>query len=374
MFHATHAHVQSGAAQRAAVPSEPPGGGGGAAGSAEGEPELTVTAACLASSHLELVEVAPPLRTLAALLAAAPFGEAAAERVPGAPAWGYTWEELWARVQCSRAQLQAGLRAQRAACLRGRWCLLQPAYQTTLLDVLLLTAGAQGWPLSAFDSNAMVAAVAADGFDAEAARHVLSLYAGPSHAGPGPAGDGLWGVDAPALCRARAQTLLAAAERRRCDEFMAAWRASLPEGVVPSLELLRGEALVEQSGAPPPRARAAALTRRRTGDLGLRLPALAAAAHSAGAVRGAVRAQAALDARGDHALPGGGGGGGRDGGWAAAGLVPPQPAAQGGPRDVLHALLVSLPRNARSYRCRAGRHDFAVALPCRRLTRARVMP
>ncbi len=88
----------------------------------------SVVARCSAASHLELVEVAPPFGALEELLASAAYGERheARDGAGAAPPPGFTWCELAARVQCSDAQLRAGLARLHALELHGRWTTLQP--------------------------------------------------------------------------------------------------------------------------------------------------------------------------------------------------------------------------------------------------------
>ena len=204
---------------------------------AESEP-LVVTAACTASSHLELQQVAPPLRLLHSLLRAAPFRESSGDQT----AWGYSWEELWRRIGCSQKELMAGLASAQAAHIRGRWCILDSEYRQSLLQLLLLSCAAQGWPTGAFEEEEMVQLLTADGCDPDAVRHALRLFGAPG------AEPGMWALDERGVCVERARSLLARSERTRLDEFMAAWRAALPEGFTPDAGMLRGEALVEVQG------------------------------------------------------------------------------------------------------------------------------
>ena len=137
----------------------------------------------------------------------------------------------------------------------------------------MLTAGAQGWPLSAFPRDAMVAALSDDGYDAAVVSHCLHMFGAAEDAPAGaPAA-----LDARAVCIARARALLLEQHRWRWDDFEAAWRAAAPEaraasarhaacmprphadalmcapwgvqGMAPSEEWLRGEALFEVQGA-----------------------------------------------------------------------------------------------------------------------------
>jgi hypothetical protein len=90
-----------------------------------------VVATCCATAHFEVVEIAPPLGVLEAMLAAACYGErneapAASGQGGGAHVAGYSWLELTQRVQCSDKELSAALRRLQAMEKDGRWMTLEP--------------------------------------------------------------------------------------------------------------------------------------------------------------------------------------------------------------------------------------------------------
>ena len=210
------------------------------------------------------------------MLAAACYGErneapAASGQGGGAHAAGYSWQELTQRVQCSNKELSAALRRLQAMEKDGRWMTLEPgafspqamaerrdatltlprllcaAYLRSLLDVVILTAGAHGWSLTGFPREEMVDAVASDGYDRDVVAHCLQIF-GPAEA---PA-DGTWSLDARAVCIARARGLLSTTPRWRLDDFMTAWRAACPEARVCRAASLRFSRL-----SPEPCARGA---------------------------------------------------------------------------------------------------------------------
>jgi len=77
-------------------------------------------------AHFEVVEIAPPLGVLEALLAACAYGERNEAAGPGGAQAGVTWGELTQRVQCSEKELSAALRRLRAVELNGRWTTVEP--------------------------------------------------------------------------------------------------------------------------------------------------------------------------------------------------------------------------------------------------------
>ena len=92
--------------------------------------QQSVVATCCATAHFEVVEIAPPLGVLEAMLAAACYGERneapASGQGDAAAAAGYTWLELTQQVQCSNKELSAALRRLQAMEKDGRWMTLEP--------------------------------------------------------------------------------------------------------------------------------------------------------------------------------------------------------------------------------------------------------
>jgi hypothetical protein len=114
----------------------------------------------------------------------------------------------------------------------------------SVLDVVILTAAAHGWPLSSFSRDDMVAAVASDGYDAAVVAHCLGVFGAPARAegaagAEAEEGGAAWRLDAGAVCLARARAMLAHTPRWRLEEFMTAWGAAVPEVRVRRLACVR---------------------------------------------------------------------------------------------------------------------------------------
>ncbi|CAI5486442.1 unnamed protein product [Closterium sp. Naga37s-1] len=167
-----------------------------------------VTAAAVASSHLEVVPVAPRLARLTHLLSACAYnewdeeeelrgGEGEGEEGEGGGEGGsgrrgaggmgggmyngaregvgeggngkrgrrkgYTWQELVGRVQASEEEIRAGLEAAGAVKIGDTWRGVDPGYLASLLHLLLLTAAANDWPPRAIPEAAAVAAMCGEG-------------------------------------------------------------------------------------------------------------------------------------------------------------------------------------------------------------------
>ncbi|PSC68596.1 sister chromatid cohesion DCC1 [Micractinium conductrix] len=270
-----------------------------------------VLASALVSAHMELVVAAPRLHQMDALLAARQYGAEGQEGGggdkgdamqtddgggdgAGSFAGGYTEAELLEQVQCSTAELRAALLDRRALNLDGRWCTVDQAYQGLLLELALLTAVEHGWPLSALPGEALAAALQPHGYDPRVSLHCLASFgtrlggggggdaiddgppssqqqggaasaradaapmdadgaaaAGGAAAAAGGGGGGVYCLDEAAVCLHFARSLLAAQPDWILEEFETAWQLAVPEGMLPTLEMLHGEALLHGGGVGP---------------------------------------------------------------------------------------------------------------------------
>ena len=269
---------------------------------AANQPPVTVSA--IVKSHFELVQVAPRLHALDAALQDRPIGslEEEEERNPDAPqhmetdihtdplnnttstsnkdgqSLGKTWEELLSLVQASSEELAAALTERHALCIDGKWRGIDPIHLGTLLELILLTAVEKGWSLDAISAVEAGEVLAPHGFSPGLTEHCLKIFSKPVVAFDSSnslendsnnddmngndekkSKEGVYAVRADAVCRHFGLKLFR--EKQRWDdvnEFDATWRASVPEGMVPSFDVLRGEALVDSEAGP-------------TGQLGVQL-------------------------------------------------------------------------------------------------------
>ncbi|KAI8463895.1 MAG: sister chromatid cohesion protein Dcc1 [Monoraphidium minutum] len=188
---------------------------------AESNPPLVATATAVA--HIEVVRCLPRLGQLRELLAGCrPYGledeqedgcggmdvdgdadapggrgqaaggwrqRLAGGGAKGAPA-GFTDAQLLELVQASRSELLSELTALGAVRLGGRWRLVDADYLGRLLEVLLLSATENGWPLDEIPLADACQALAADGYRPALVQHCLEVHgrrAGASQDGAAPA-------------------------------------------------------------------------------------------------------------------------------------------------------------------------------------------
>ncbi|KAL6761323.1 sister chromatid cohesion protein Dcc1 [Haematococcus lacustris] len=232
-------------------------------------------------AHIEVVECAPRLERLQQLLAERPYGaedeeaEEEEEEAPGQQAGLYTTQQLQALVQASDEEVLEELRALHAVQLGPHWRLVEPGYLGQLLELLVLSAQALGQALDRLDPDCLTSSMAADGCRPELVRHCLHVFGHPQQAAAGPQAT-TWALDNKKVCvhwalkvLSRPEPLSLAAGASPSSHastdgpadpgcsgftwglpaFMAAWQAAVPGGMEPRMELLRGEVLVQGSGA-----------------------------------------------------------------------------------------------------------------------------
>ncbi|KAJ9506644.1 hypothetical protein QJQ45_003728 [Haematococcus lacustris] len=232
-------------------------------------------------AHIEVVECAPRLERLQQLLAERPYGaedeeaEEEEEAAPGQQAGLYTTQQLQALVQASDEEVLEELRALHAVQLGPHWRLVEPGYLGQLLELLVLSAQALGQALDRLDPDSLTSSMAADGCRPELVRHCLHVFGHPQQAAAGPQAT-TWALDNKKVCvhwalkvLSRPEPLSLAAGASPSSHastdgpadpgcsghtwgmpaFMAAWQAAVPGGMEPRMELLRGEVLVQGSGA-----------------------------------------------------------------------------------------------------------------------------
>ncbi|EEH52035.1 uncharacterized protein MICPUCDRAFT_53535 [Micromonas pusilla CCMP1545] len=264
-----------------------------------------ITAFAQASSHLELTLIAPRLDAMWARLQSEPHvyagpererelddadaeegeedvaaaeaeeeGDADAANEDGAPRRGgrsssssnrgFDLEDLVENAQASEMEIIAALDEGPAFVLDGKWRGIEPSYLAHVMDVAIVNAQVEGWPLTKIPEKDAVEKLAEDGFPEAVTQHFLRAYCHPNSA------DASWSVDATKVCVAKASGLLdepvaasgggggggggpggggVNAGRWRLRDFVERWRESVPEELrdVVDASLLRGLALVDKT-------------------------------------------------------------------------------------------------------------------------------
>jgi len=194
---------------------------------------------------------------------------------PDPPVKGLTETEVIHFARASRAETREALRKGPAFLHpeSGRWRGIDPEYLDHLLDVLLVTADANGWPFDRVPGIEMCEALVHDGFPYPAAEHALRRFCEDDddvRDASKPDAPRYYSVDGSAVCRAKASRLLDVpmnatgrvpaphgTPRWRLDAFLEKWRSSVPESLKAFCveDSLRGLALIEtasDAGKPVP--------------------------------------------------------------------------------------------------------------------------
>ena len=220
------------------------------------------------SAHFEIIRCAPKTGGLAALLSARPYtgandSESTASLDTAAAAASadahlplqrrLTLEELEVTVQASSAELRTALREARALSVDGCWCVLEPQLESDILEAALSLCVEHEWPVNAVPVAQCVELCVAQfpGFDELSVRHCLR-----THSTQAVGADATWeswleaanlgalALDASAIARFRARTLLAMCDVWPRDKFLEAWAEALPSGTMPDESLLAGLAIL----------------------------------------------------------------------------------------------------------------------------------
>lgn len=242
---------------------EPEGGRGAdsqttpPAGSA---PVVSVTA--LVKAHLELKLMNPKLDMLDKALkedhvivdiVSADGDDRGSHQLPK----GETWDVLRDRVQASDDEIAVALGDVDAVRVDGGWMGVSPESFSSFVKLVLLTLTERGWQLDRVPCREMALALEEHGVCGQVTLQLLrKLHADGSKnvttvededrrdwrempTPPGP-----YALNLPALCKHVAVGLLI--ERDVWDdaeEFLASWKALLPESVVPTMDMLQGECI-----------------------------------------------------------------------------------------------------------------------------------
>lgn len=235
---------------------------GGGSESGGGAPAVSVTA--LVKAHLELKLINPKLDMLDKAfkedhvitdIVSADGDDRGRHQLPA----GETWESLRDGVQASDAEISRALEEMDVVRVDGRWMGVSPESFSSFVKLALLTATERGWQLDRVPSVEMAMALEEHGVCGQVTLQLLrKLQVKGSGSGnvstvededrkdwrelSKPLGSNA--LDLAAICRHVAVGLLLEKGMwEDADEFLANWRALLPESVMPTLEMLRGECI-----------------------------------------------------------------------------------------------------------------------------------
>ncbi|KAK9832280.1 hypothetical protein WJX74_005311 [Apatococcus lobatus] len=199
----------------------------------------------MASSQLELFQMRIDLDKLENLLRARPYtGQADAMECEDIQQSGWTSEELLSQLQAGPGELRTALQGCGALELDGRWHVIEPGYHDMFCEVMVLTAIQNGWQLPRVPLAEMVQELTNDNIDTRVSEHCLKqLSLGP------PEGDAIiLSNDKVSLRYAKKLLEEPRMAGTTAANFLEEWRLLVPEGIHPSIELLRGHVLLDGAG------------------------------------------------------------------------------------------------------------------------------
>ncbi|MEW5314184.1 MAG: hypothetical protein WDW38_005699 [Sanguina aurantia] len=137
-----------------------------------------VVVSATTKAHIEVVETAPRLLALSALLNERRYGAEDEEMLQTMPegAGLYTFADLVERVQASEGELRSALTAMHAVELEGVWRLMDAAYMDSMLELVLLSAQEEGLPWHAIPLRAIRSSLCPSGYSPAVLRHCLSVF------------------------------------------------------------------------------------------------------------------------------------------------------------------------------------------------------
>lgn len=157
-----------------------------------------------------------------------------------------TFDNLNNIVQASTAELKEGLESMNVVTIDGKVRLLDFEYHFRVLSYMLKLIDENSWQLDEIDYEETVEALK-DLFPREIITNLFEKYTEESKIIDGLQ---LYRYNELEICKFFAQVLLHESGKFNLDEFLQAWKESVPEGMVPNEEMLYGIAIVDRKATP----------------------------------------------------------------------------------------------------------------------------
>lgn len=157
----------------------------------------------------------------------------------------YTTEDLLDQIQASEEEIMTQLQVLNACEIGGYWRILEFDYEMKLLNHVTQLVDSESWSFSKVPLNTCLQELGPLEPE-EMIEHCLKCY-GKKYVDEG---EVYFELDADKICRATAQMLLQNAVKFNLAEFQEVWQQSVPEGMITSLDQLKGLALVDRHSRP----------------------------------------------------------------------------------------------------------------------------
>eukprot|EP00040_Diaphanoeca_grandis_P020902 m.111156 g.111156 ORF g.111156 m.111156 type:complete len:357 (-) comp28099_c4_seq1:131-1201(-) len=191
---------------------------------------------------LEVMEGSPKLGRIHDMLQECPF-KGLVEETHDLSSKRYTLKQLDEHVQASKLEISAELRRIGACEYKGVWIMLDEDYAAKVLAVVLASAITEDWKLDSLSLSSMVQTLV----DHDAPEFIVETVFrlnGKVHED----NDDRYCLDVRKLSRFEGLQLLKVNNRWPLPDFMETWSEKVPDGVVPTLDDLAGDALVYNTG------------------------------------------------------------------------------------------------------------------------------
>uniref|UniRef100_A0A8I5R6D5 Sister chromatid cohesion protein DCC1 n=1 Tax=Papio anubis TaxID=9555 RepID=A0A8I5R6D5_PAPAN len=197
------------------------------------------------NNYWELRRCRPKLKKLKKLLMENPYEGPDSQKEKDSNSSKYTTEDLLDQIQASEEEIMTQLQVLNACEIGGYWRILEFDYEMKLLNHVTQLVDSESWSFSKVPLNTCLQELGPLEPE-EMIEHCLKCY-GKKYVDEG---EVYFELDADKICRATAQMLLQNAVKFNLAEFQEVWQQSVPEGMMTSLDQLKGLALVDRHSRP----------------------------------------------------------------------------------------------------------------------------
>ncbi|XP_035133372.3 sister chromatid cohesion protein DCC1 isoform X2 [Callithrix jacchus] len=197
------------------------------------------------NNYWELRRCRPKLKKLKKLLMENPYEGPDSQREKDSHCSKYTTEDLLDQIQASEEEIMTQLQVLNACEIGGYWRILEFDYEMKLLNHVTQLVDSESWSFRKVPLNTCLQELGPLEPE-EMIEHCLKCY-GKKYVDEG---EVYFELDADKICRATAHMLLQNAVKFNLAEFQEVWQQSVPEGMITSLDQLKGLALVDRHSRP----------------------------------------------------------------------------------------------------------------------------
>ncbi|BFY99517.1 hypothetical protein BsWGS_02557 [Bradybaena similaris] len=197
-------------------------------------------------NYYELRVVKPRLKKMQTLLQMNPYRGRECEGDELDTGKKFTLCELQDSVQASDQEIVSGLAKMNACEIQGYWRLLDFEYEATVLYHIVQLCEERDWLLDGVNMEECCQ-VLMDLFPKEVIAHVVQRHSDDEG---GNSNTGVIRLSEDKICRHYAELCLRNSGKFNLNDFLRAWRESVPDGMKTSLEQIQGKALIDRDCCP----------------------------------------------------------------------------------------------------------------------------